>query len=153
MARFDRNMVATTEDWNALPDLYKAAQWFYRDIQVPGREDIKFKSVPILVEIKHKGVTKLVTVRGILGSLTRKKGCEVTGVVFHNFIRVDAELLEDDNGTIAIRAAGVIVIKQGGYDEFIPSNMEWDDAANGYAFDHALHTNCYYEADPFEGRG
>ena len=152
MAKF--YLVNNTEEWGDLPNIYKAAQWFYREITVPGREDIKFKSIPVMVEIQHKGVTKLVTVRGIIGSIVRKEGCKVTGVLFHNFIRIDAELITDEEtGAFAIKAAGTTVIKQGGYKGFVPGCVYKDDEDGEYYPDYGLHTNCYYEDDPFRGRG
>lgn len=145
--------VDNSEDWKKIPDIFKGVQWFRREVEVPGREDIKFKSVPKLVELDHNGVTKLVVVPGLIGSLARKKGCTVKGVVFGNFIRIDADLVnDDDTGAFAIRVNGVNVIKQGGYKGFVPSNMDKDDEEGTYHFDQGFHTNCNYEADPFEGR-
>lgn len=148
-AKFE--FVDSSEDWEHVLDLYKAVQWFRKEITVPGREDLKFKSAPRMVEIEHNGVTKLVDVKGILGSLVRKKGCKVKAVIFHNFIRVEAEMVRDDiSDAFAIRVNGVDVIKQGGYKWCIPDNLDLNEEVQAFYFCGYEYENCYYEMDPFK---
>ena len=139
-------MVKNEAEWNALPEIMKAVQWFRVKIDI--EPAIHFESAPRYFEISRCGRRKLVERFEVTEHILT--GGAVTAVVFENSVKAPATLVIDDStGAFAVKVFGKMVLKQGGFGGFIPSNMEWIDELNGYFYDTCFHNDSAYATNPY----
>ena len=155
--------VTTAQEWDNLPDVYKAMEWFPVNVyNMSWRKEEK--TIPEYVEfdviyLEPYKVSATVRVhvqevQKILFCLYRNAQCHlytVSGVVFQNGERWGAEWKQDaKTGSYAIYAGGKCVGRQGGFMGFIPENIEKTD--NGFKFKGFgdYKNRCHYEfMNPF----
>ena len=156
--------VATKEEWDSLPAVYKAMEWFPQDVfddyrrrnvrSIP--EYVEF-SVTYLTPYKINATVKVHVqeVQKILFCLFEDAQCQlfsVSGVVFQNGVRWGAQWKQDTRtGAFAIYASGHCVGMQGGYLGHIPANIEKEeDGTFKWAGFRETDTRCHYElGNPF----
>lgn len=157
--------VANEHEWDELPAVYKAMEWF--PVDVYNRELKKnVTTVPEYIEFdvvymkpyKIRATVKVHVqeVQKILFCLFDDPQCQlysVSGVVFQNGERWGAKWLQDSKtGAFAIQVqGGKIVGKQGGFRGFVPRRIKRTEDG-GFAYDSYSKdgNRCHYEfSNPF----
>ena len=132
--------VTTAEEWDALPKVYKAMEWFPVEVyntylgrkETTVAEYVEFDVVYMMPYRIHATVkVHIQEVQKILFCSFDDPQCQlytVSGVVFSNGERWGAKWMQDTKtGSFAIYAGGKLVGKQGGYLGFIPCQIEKTD--------------------------
>lgn len=157
--------VKNEQEWNELPAVYKAMEWFPVDVY----DDYLRKNVTTVPEYIEFDVVYMepykirATVRvhvqevqKILFCLFENAQCHlysVSGVVFQNGERWGAKWIQDSTtGAFAIQVqGGKIVGKQGGFRGFIPRKIKRTEDGNFEYDSYSTNGNrCHYEfSNPF----
>lgn len=156
--------VCSAEEWERLPEVYKAMEWF--PVEVYNREWHK-KETTVAEYIEFDVVYMMpyrirATVRVHVQEVQKILFCyqdaecqlySVSGVVFANGERWGAKWLQDSKtGAFAIQAGGKIVGRQGGFMGHIPCQIE--RTADGFKWKGFVGENrCHYTLlNPFTGK-
>lgn len=159
--------VCNAEEWDALPAVYKAMEWF--PVEVYNDKQFHCKKEMTVAEYIEFDVTYAMpyrisaTVRVHVQEVQKILFClfndpefhlhSVSGVVFANGVRWGAKWYQDRNtGAFAIYADGKLIGKQGGYMGFIPCQIE--ETEDGFKWAGFQGENrCHYTLlNPFTGR-
>lgn len=129
--------VTNAKEWDELPEVYKAMEWFPVEVYNPGikakemtvAEYVEFDVVHLLpYKVRATVRVHVQDVQKILFCHFKDPQCHlysVSGVVFANGVRWHAKWFQDTTtGAFAIYAGGKSVGTQGGYMEFIPCQIE-----------------------------
>lgn len=157
--------VTNAQEWDELPDVYKAMEWFPVDVY----DDYLRRNVTTVPEYIEFDVVYMepykisATVRvhvqevqKILFCLFGDSQCHlysISGVVFQNGARWGAKWIQDSKtGAFAIQLqGGKIAGKQGGFMGFVPRRIKRTEDG-GFAYDScaADGNRCHYEfSNPF----
>lgn len=158
--------VCNAEEWDALPAVYKAMEWFpievyndrWRKKETTVAEYIEFDV--IYMEPYHIHATVRVHVQEmqkILFCLFRNPQCHlysISGVVFDNGERWPAKWTQDTiTGAYSIWASGKLIGRQGGYMGFVPNQIERTDDGWKWTGYKSGRNRCHYTLlNPFTGR-
>lgn len=157
--------VTTAEEWDELPKVYKAMEWFPVDVynrnlkkkEMTVAEYIEFDVVYMMPYRIHATVRVHVQeVQQILYCFHENADCRlytVSGVVFRNGEHWGAEWKQDcKTGAFAIYASGKQIGMQGGYMGFIPCKVQKTE--DGFKWDFSNDKNrCHVSLlNPFTGR-
>lgn len=129
--------VCNADEWENLPALYKAMQWFpvevynlrWREKETSVVESVIFDVVFLKpYKVSAKVEVHVQEVQSILFCLHEKTDCQlysICGVKFANGEVYGAEWKQDArSGAFAVYAGGKCVGMQGGFRGFVPSNIE-----------------------------
>ena len=160
--------VTTADEWNELPCVYKAMEWFpvddhtdrYHDGAKTVAEYVEFDTA-YMEPYKCRAIIRVHVqdVQKILFCLFKNPQCHlysICGVVFQNGERVAAKWRQDaTTGAFAVYTiGGTLIGKQGGFMGFIPNQIERD--GNGFkwvGYSDGWKNRCHYElSNPFESR-
>lgn len=135
--------VCNAKEWDDLPDLYKAMEWFPVEVYnvEHGRREtsvVEYVEFDVVYlepyKISAKVRVHVENVQKLLFCLFLDTQCHlhsICGVVFENGVRYPAEWRQDTTtGAFGVYAGGKQVGAQGGYLGFIPSKIEMTD--NGF---------------------
>ena len=157
--------VTTAEEWDELPKVYKAMEWFpvkvynkYLNMnEVTVAEYIEFDVVHMMpYRVNATVKVHVQEVQKILYCAHKNTDCHlytVCGVVFANGERWNAEWKQDcKSGAFAIYASGKQIGMQGGYMGFIPCKVKQTE--DGFEWDFLNEKNrCHVSlVNPFTGK-
>lgn len=148
--------VCNKAEWDALPAVYKAMEWYPVDVYNPYLHRNE-KTIPEYIEFevifldayKTRGIFR-VHVQEVQKILFCSVDSDIhlhsiCGVVFANGERWGAEWKQDSKtGAFAVYASGKLIGMQGGYLGHIPSNIE--ETEDGFKWKGIVNTNtrCHY---------
>ena len=150
--------VTTAEEWEELPAVYKAMEWFpvevynlsYKRKERTVAEYIEFE-VPYMEPYGIRATVKVHVqeVQKILFCYHEDASCflhSICGVVFANGERWGAKWEQDrKTGAYAVYASGKLIGKQGGYLGYIPTNIEkTEDGFKWAGFKNESETRTHY---------
>ncbi len=158
--------VCSAEEWDKLPAVYKAMEWFPIEVY---NERTKAKETTVVEYVEFNVVYMMpyrvsATVRvhvqevqKILFCLFEDTPCHlytISGVVFANGERYGAKWLQDaTTGAFAVYADGHCVGMQGGYRGFIPCQIERKEDGSWKWAGYKPGNRCHYELlNPFSGK-
>ena len=154
--------VSSAEEWEALPNVYKAMDWFPVKMKNRGFEETTFVEyvefdVTYALPYKVSGTFRVhrQEVQKILFCLFKNPEVHlytISGVVFQNGERWGAKWYQDSwTGAYEVVASGKIVGRQGGFLGFVPSRIErTEDGGWKYNWKNCENI-CHYElSNPFQ---
>lgn len=158
--------VCNAKEWNELPDVYKAMEWF--PVRMRGRSysgfDIEETAVPEYIEfdctyiepykIRAKvkvHVQEFQKIMFCVFSDAQLHLYSVCGVYFSNGEYRGAKWVQDSRtGAFAVISCGTYVGKQGGFANFIPERIEETEEGFRYKSVGSTKNRCHYEyGNPF----
>ena len=156
--------VTNAEEWEELPAVYKAMEWFpveiynsrWRHKETTVAEYIEFDVTYLEpYKIRAKVLVHVQEIQTILFCYFKDTQCHlhsISGVIFDNGEKWPAKWLQDSRtGSFAIYASGKPIGCQGGYMGFIPNNIErTEDGFKWSGVKTNGHRSHYEVTNPFE---
>ena len=151
--------VMSDEEWESIPVVYRAMEWFPIEVY---NSDYKRKETAVVEFVEFDTWVEPYNVRAtvkvhredipkILFRSYAKKDCQlytICGVYFSNGVHVGAKWLQDSRtGAFGVYAYGHYVGKQGGFQGYVPSNIEETDDGfkyKGYVRREDCRGICHY---------